>query len=231
MRSGLRLDAEGAAEGGRPDYIGFEARLIEVTNAGARRLVASADGYSLDEAINEAVESLGADPRTGGISLRAHMQDNTSHDRCPCENEACEREGRHRVGECPNRADPALQVEYLGALCPACYEKMPEEYRKNEDDLEPNRRWSTKYKDSLPDSAFLYVRPNCVEHKDAQGRSHPLDCRDLPVKNRAGNYDYAHVKNAISRAVQLKGVPMSVQRKLQAKARAIFKREFGGAED
>jgi hypothetical protein len=98
--------------------------------------------------------------------------------------------------------------------------------RNAPDDLEPNRVWTTKYKNSLPDTAFLYVRKDCVEYKEA-GRSHPLDCRDLPVKNRSGAYDYAHVKNAISRAIQLEGVPMSVQKKLQAKARAIFKREFG----
>jgi len=141
---------------------GFEARLIEVTEEGERLIIASADGHSLDEAINEVVETHGGEP--GPV------------------------------------------------------------------DLEPNRVWTTRYKNSLPDSAFLYVRKDCVEYKEA-GRSHPLDCRDLPVKNRSGAYDYAHVKNAISRAIQLEGVPMSVQKKLQAKARAIFKREFGGAED
>ena len=98
-----------------------------------------------------------------------------------------------------------------------------------EDDLQPNRVWSTAYKNSLPDSAFLFIKHDCVEYKEA-GRSHPLDCRDLPVKNRSGAYDYEHVKNAISRAVQLKGVPVSVQKKLQRKAREIFNREFGYAE-
>lgn len=98
-----------------------------------------------------------------------------------------------------------------------------------ESELEPNLRWSTKYKNSLPDSAFLWVREDCVEYKDQQGRSHPLSCRDLPVKNRSGAYDYAHVKNAISRAVQLVGVPAETQRRLQAEARKIFEREFGYA--
>jgi hypothetical protein len=96
-------------------------------------------------------------------------------------------------------------------------------------ELRENRKWSTAYKNDLPDSAFLYVREDCVEYKDEQGRSHPLDCRELPVKNHLGNYDYAHVKNAISRSVQLKDVPVATQRRLQAEARRIFDREFGGS--
>lgn len=93
--------------------------------------------------------------------------------------------------------------------------------------LTPNRRWSTAYKNELPDDAFLYVRKDCVEYTDEQGRSHPLDCRELPVKNRQGNYDKAHVKNAISRAPQLKDVPETVKRQLQKKAQRIYEREFG----
>jgi hypothetical protein len=232
---GLHLEVYPSEHGGF-----FDVRLIETRRVGSRwedRQVGEGTGESLDDAINDAVDRFASKLRQEGgvVSDWRHSGDGLepNAERCPCENEACERLGLHRPGECPHQADPELQVEYLGALCPGCYERMPEEYRKNDDEgaLEPNRVWTTRYKNSLPDSAFLYVRPNCVEHKDAQGRSHPLDCRDLPVKNRAGNYDYAHVKNAISRAVQLQDVPMSVQRKLQAKARAIFKREFGGSED
>ena len=48
---------------------------------------------------------------------------------CPCENSAC----AHEPARCPNNPDPVLRVRYLGALCPACYAKTPEEY------LEPGR--------------------------------------------------------------------------------------------
>jgi hypothetical protein len=57
MRSGLRLDPEGVAEGGTADYSGFEARLIEYTPEGERLLRASGDGMSLDAAVNEAVDN------------------------------------------------------------------------------------------------------------------------------------------------------------------------------
>ena len=267
---------------------------------------------SLDYAINLAVDAFEAKGRAvterrGAWQTSADLEPNA--EQCPCESEACERAGRHRAGECPHQADPELQVEYLGALCRACYEQMPEEYRKNDelpllrrhglgytttlggepdapadffthriseegrpvwvlfdwrdgpsskhiigeyespeevqeavaelrrlepngDDLEPNRVWTTRYKNSLPDSAFLHVVENCVEWKDDEGRSHPLSCRVLPYRNRAGNLDEAHLKNAISRAVQLgPDVSKAEQKRLQAKARRLFKSEFGYASE
>lgn len=92
--------------------------------------------------------------------------------------------------------------------------------------MTPNRKWTTRYKDQLPDSAFLYVRKDCVTSKDAQGRSHPLSCRDLPIRDMEGRYDYDHVRNAISRALVLKGVSAKVKRQLQDEACRIFRREF-----
>jgi hypothetical protein len=92
--------------------------------------------------------------------------------------------------------------------------------------MAPNRRWTQAYKNDLPDSAFLYVRPGCASHRDATGRSHPLTCRELPVKDRQGRYDEAHVRNAISRAMVLAGVSLAERRRLQAAAKKILAREF-----
>lgn len=88
-----------------------------------------------------------------------------------------------------------------------------------------NPRWTRKYIDELPDSAFLYVDKSRVTHRKG-GRSHPLDARHLPVKDRRGNYNCAHLKNAISRAVQT-NLPSSVQKKLQQKARRLYYEQCG----
>jgi len=111
-----------------------------------------------------------------------------------------------------------LDSDMLEALSQAI-----EEYREY-DDYAANRKWTAAYKNSLPDSAFLYVRSDCVERRDAEGRSHPLSCRELPVKDHLGNYSVPHVRNAIARAAVLKGVSASEKRALQQKARGILAR-------
>lgn len=92
--------------------------------------------------------------------------------------------------------------------------------------LQPNRRWGYGYTSNLPDSAFLYIDKSRVTHKDKMGRSHPLNARYLPVKNANGNYDCAHLRNAISRAPQT-DLPRSVQDRLQRKARKLYERYCG----
>lgn len=89
-----------------------------------------------------------------------------------------------------------------------------------------NARWSTAYKNSLPDSAFLYVDTSCVHRRDRQGRSHPLNCRHFPYKDRAGRVDLKHVRNAIGRAPQSK-LPLKVVREVQAEARRVLARHGG----
>lgn len=89
--------------------------------------------------------------------------------------------------------------------------------------LLPNRDWDYGYIAALPDSAFLYVDRSRVSYRDDRGRSHPLTVRYLPVKNRAGNYDCAHIRNAISRAPQT-DLPRTVQKRLQTRARKLLMR-------
>lgn len=117
--------------------------LVEVTDPDGYA-IGSGTSRSLDHAINDAVEGMPADAHTMqsqefGAQLSEHTPGEFPFDpeteiepnaeQCPCESEACERLGLHRAGECPHQADPKLRVEYLGALCPACYERMPPEYR------------------------------------------------------------------------------------------------------
>lgn len=67
--------------------------------------------------------------------------------------------------------------------------------------------WSQAYKDSLPDSAFLYVNG-----KD----------RRLPYKDKNGKIDMVHLQKAVQLAPQMKGLSESLKSSLQAKARRLL---------
>lgn len=85
-----------------------------------------------------------------------------------------------------------------------------------------NGRWSRKYKDTLPDSAFLYVAPGGMAHIEGGKKvTHPLSLRHFPVRNASGAVDVSHVRNALAR-IGRSSVPASVKPKLQAKARALL---------
>ena len=55
-------------------------------------------------------------------------------------------------------------------------------------------KWSTKYKDRLPDDAYLYVNQRTGERK-------------LPVLNAQGNLSVSHLNNAKARLNQTKLPP------------------------
>ena len=79
--------------------------------------------------------------------------------------------------------------------------------------------WSTKYKNDLPDSAFLYIEPG--GKKDSEGKTTPRSLRHFPYKDADGKIDAIHVRNAISRIPQAK-ISAKLKTRLQAKARAIL---------
>ena len=66
--------------------------------------------------------------------------------------------------------------------------------------------WTTAFVNSLPNSSFAYV--------DGSGGRH------LPYKDKSGKVDLAHVRNALARLNQVKGLSgskaASVRRKLEA---------------
>jgi len=98
--------------------------------------------------------------------------------------------------------------------------------REERSPMHANARWTTAYKNSLPDSAFLFVDTACVHSRDRQGRSHPLNCRHFPYKDRAGKISLSHVRNAIGRAPQ-SNLPLKVQREVQVEARRVLARHGG----
>lgn len=83
-------------------------------------------------------------------------------------------------------------------------------------------KWTTRYIDSLPDSAFAYVAPG--GHRDRTGRAVPRALRMLPYKNRRGGIDPDHVRNALARFDQTR-IPQSARARvlgrLRAAARAV----------
>lgn len=60
--------------------------------------------------------------------------------------------------------------------------------------------WSVAYINDLPDSAFAFIEPG--GEKDADGKTAPRSKRHFPLKDANGNYDAAHVRNALARAPQ-----------------------------
>lgn len=87
-------------------------------------------------------------------------------------------------------------------------------------------KWSTAYKNDLPDSAFLYVENG---EKDEEGKTVPRSKRHFPVKDKEGNYDEAHVRNALGRIPQSNAPGLSAEKKssLQSRCRSILSKHFG----
>lgn len=81
----------------------------------------------------------------------------------------------------------------------------------------------------LPDSAFLFIEAG---GKKVDDKTRPNSLRHLPVKNASGEYDAAHVRNAIARANQIKlkdgsRISESLANRLKARAQAILSRLTG----
>src|SRR5260370_34664012 len=63
-------------------------------------------------------------------------------------------------------------------------------------------QWTQAYVDSLPSSSFAYVNG---------------DIRKLPYKDKDGNVDLPHVRNALARLDQTQGIPESEKAAIKAK--------------
>jgi hypothetical protein len=87
-------------------------------------------------------------------------------------------------------------------------------------------KWTTKYKDALPDSAFMYVAPG---GKKTRGRTRPLSKRHLPYRNHLGNVSIAHVRNALARLNQVKSLKgkTAARNKIRAKLNRLDA-QYGG---
>lgn len=99
------------------------------------------------------------------------------------------------------------------------------EYPESEAGLEKAAKWTTKYINDLPDSAFLYIEEG--GEKDEEGKTTPRSNRHLPYKDTDGNVDCSHLKNATSRATQT-DLPNDIQSKLKQKAQSLYNEHCGG---
>ncbi len=75
--------------------------------------------------------------------------------------------------------------------------------------------WDTNYMNNLPDSAFAYIKPG--GEKDADGNTVPRSLRFLPYRNKAGEVDLPHLRNALARLQQTDLTPEE-----KAKAQAVL---------
>lgn len=81
--------------------------------------------------------------------------------------------------------------------------------------------WSTEEQNNLPDSCFMYIAPG--GKKDEDGKTVPRELRKLPYKNKDGNVDENHLRNAISRLSQEKtDIPEDTKKSLLEKARKML---------
>jgi len=83
----------------------------------------------------------------------------------------------------------------------------------------PSRKaqWSGSYVNDLPDSAFAWIQPG--GKKDSENKTTPRSLRHLPYKDANGKLDPAHVRNALARLNQTKGMSSSVKDKVGARLR------------
>jgi len=80
-------------------------------------------------------------------------------------------------------------------------------------------KWTTKYVNDLPDSAFLYIEPGGT--KDRDGKTVPRRLRHFPYKDQNGAIDVAHLRNAIARIPQ-SDLPADVKERVQKRARRLL---------
>ncbi|MCP3684472.1 MAG: hypothetical protein GY861_17545 [bacterium] len=86
-------------------------------------------------------------------------------------------------------------------------------------------KWSVKFKNDLPDSAFAVIMPG---GKKVAGKTEPRSLRKLPFKDNNGKVDVPHLRNALVRVAQNRTSLSPPQRrsaltKLQTYARRYLK--------
>lgn len=62
-------------------------------------------------------------------------------------------------------------------------------------------KWTRAFINELPDSSFAYIEPG--GEKDEEGKTYPRYLRHFPVKDEKGNWDRAHLINALARFRQI----------------------------
>ena len=88
------------------------------------------------------------------------------------------------------------------------------------------KKWTTKYINSLPNSAFIIVEPTYKS-----GKSDNKNARHLPYKDANGKVDLPHLRNALARCGQIKAVTDSIttdslRSKACSKAKSLAKKHL-----
>lgn len=88
------------------------------------------------------------------------------------------------------------------------------------------KRWTIKYRNSLPNSAFAAIEPAYLNNETKN-----KNCRHLPYKDHTGKIDKSHLQNALARVNQIKPITDSITttelRKQAAEVLAKAKKEVG----
>lgn len=105
--------------------------------------------------------------------------------------------------------------------CPKCGGEMRRAERPGPGNRsEEAAEWTTKYINDLPDSSFAVIEPAYKE-----GDTENKNARHLPFKNKEGEIDLPHYKNALARVNQIKPVTDSIStEELRSKAKAELKK-------
>lgn len=82
--------------------------------------------------------------------------------------------------------------------------------------------WTTAYVNNLPDSSFFYI--SAGGEKDEERKTTPRSLRHLPYKGEDGKVDLPHLRNAIARAGQVKGLAEEKAKSIQARAQKMLAR-------
>jgi hypothetical protein len=82
-------------------------------------------------------------------------------------------------------------------------------------------QWTRAFINELPDDAFLYIESGGA--KDDAGKTVPRSLRHFPYRDRSGDVDVAHLRNAIARIPQSTAVGLTDDKKneLQERARRL----------
>jgi hypothetical protein len=80
--------------------------------------------------------------------------------------------------------------------------------------------WTTAYENTLPDDNFAFIEDGGT--KDDSGRTTPRELRHLPYKDANGNVDLPHLRNALARLSQTKGISADEEEKIRAKLQKLL---------
>ena len=88
-------------------------------------------------------------------------------------------------------------------------------------------KWTTKYINDLPDSAFALIEPG--GEKDEEGKTVPRTLRHLPHHKPDGSIDLPHLRNAMARCTHIKPVNMPKEEAIRKAHAHLLKhyRELG----